>query len=227
MRMNWPNRLTLLRLLLVPVVVALILVSYYAEINSGTGVWKWYFQSGDYQLPKLMMAAGIVFIVASFTDFLDGYLARKYNQVTDFGKFFDPIADKLLVNSVLILFAVTKMLPVWMTLILILRDIFVDFIRMTLAKKNVTLAAGIYGKLKTVFQMVGLSLLFFVNYTYFELSSNAGLSSEYGWMNQVVMIPMYLATFFSIFSGCVYFKNGYKYLFKDGEKQNGTKKSTK
>ena len=215
--MNWPNRLTLLRLILVPVVIALVLVSYYAEINgSNSPTWKWAINGGDFHLPVLMFISGLVFVVASFTDFLDGYIARKYNQVTTFGKFFDPIADKLLVNSVLILFAVTKMLPVWMTVILILRDIFVDFIRMNLASKGVTLAAGIYGKLKTVFQMVGLSLLFFINYLYFHNGSvtNKVLGNEYGYLNQLVLIPMYLATIFSLYSGGLYFKNGYKDLFK-------------
>ena len=215
--MNWPNRLTLLRLILVPVVIALVLVSYYAEINgSNSPTWKWAINSGDFHLPVLMFISGLVFVVASFTDFLDGYIARKYNQVTTFGKFFDPIADKLLVNSVLILFAVTKMLPVWMTVILILRDIFVDFIRMNLASKGGTLAAGIYGKLKTVFQMIGLSLLFFVNYLYFHNGSvtNKVLGNEYSYLNQLVLIPMYLATIFSLYSGGIYFKNGYKDLFK-------------
>ncbi|MCL8212813.1 CDP-diacylglycerol--glycerol-3-phosphate 3-phosphatidyltransferase [Mesoplasma whartonense] len=215
--MNWPNRLTLLRLILVPVVIALVLVSYYAEINQlASPTWKWAINNGDFHLPVMMLTGGLVFIVASFTDFLDGYIARKYNQVTTFGKFFDPIADKLLVNSVLILFAVTKMLPVWITVILILRDIFVDFIRMNLASKGVTLGAGIYGKLKTVFQMVGLVLLFFINYLYFHNGSSANqvLGDEYSYLNQLVLIPIYLATIFSLYSGGLYFKNGYKDLFK-------------
>lgn len=215
--MNWPNRLTLLRLILVPVVIALVLVSYYAEINQlASPTWKWVINNGDFHLPVMMLTGGLVFIVASFTDFLDGYIARKYNQVTTFGKFFDPIADKLLVNSVLILFAVTKMLPVWITVILILRDIFVDFIRMNLASKGVTLGAGIYGKLKTVFQMVGLALLFFINYLYFHNGSSANqvLGDEYSYLNQLVLIPIYLATIFSLYSGGLYFKNGYKDLFK-------------
>ena len=103
-----------------------------------------------------------------------------------------------------------------MTVILILRDIFVDFIRMNLASKGVTLAAGIYGKLKTVFQMIGLSLLFFVNYLYFHNGSvtNKVLGNEYSYLNQLVLIPMYLATIFSLYSGGLYFKNGYKDLFK-------------
>ncbi|WP_026389301.1 CDP-diacylglycerol--glycerol-3-phosphate 3-phosphatidyltransferase [[Acholeplasma] multilocale] len=209
-QMNLPNILTLVRLLLVPVVIVLILVSYYVEIKNGKN-WDWTINMGDnFQLPILWLVAGLVFIIASFTDFLDGYLARKNNQVTDFGKFFDPIADKLLVNSTLILFSVTGMLPVWMVLILILRDIAVDFIRMILSKKGVTLAAGMGGKLKTMFQMIGLSILFFVNYKFF---ATGNISNEYGWLNQVLMIPMYIATFFSIYSGAVYFIKAKPSLF--------------
>lgn len=212
--MNWPNRLTLLRLLLVPVVMVLILISFYVEMkpNIAEPQWKWVISIGDYHLPIMFLVGGIIFMIASFTDFLDGYLARKNNQVTDFGKFFDPIADKLLVNSTLILFAATGMLPVWITVILILRDIFVDFIRMILSKKGVTLAAGIFGKLKTVFQMVGLSLIFFVNYLFFT-GSNSGLTNEYGWMNQIILLPMYVATLFSIYSGTLYFWKAKPQLF--------------
>ncbi|WP_031542298.1 CDP-diacylglycerol--glycerol-3-phosphate 3-phosphatidyltransferase [Mesoplasma photuris] len=202
-KMNLPNILTLVRLALVPVVIVLILVSHYAEMPT----FKWVLGEGQFKLPILWLVAGLVFVLASFTDFLDGYLARKNNQVTDFGKFFDPIADKLLVNSVLILFATTGMLPVWMTLVLILRDILVDFIRMILSKKGVTLAAGMGGKLKTTFQMIGLSILFFVNFKFVD-----GWK-EYGWENQLLMIPMYIATFFSIYSGAVYFIKARPSLF--------------
>ncbi|AUF83257.1 CDP-diacylglycerol--glycerol-3-phosphate 3-phosphatidyltransferase [Mesoplasma syrphidae] len=212
---NAPNILTLIRLILVPVVICLILVSYYAEMQDSNSLnWQWTlgtFGKYQYKLPILWMAAGIVFILASLTDFLDGYLARRNNQVTDFGKFFDPIADKLLVNSALILLAVAGIIPLWMVLILILRDTIVDFIRMILSSKQITLAAGMGGKLKTLFQMVGLSLLFFVNFKFF--ASVEFSATEYGWINQVIMIPMYIATFFSIYSGTVYFCNARKNLF--------------
>nr|WP_232501293.1 CDP-diacylglycerol--glycerol-3-phosphate 3-phosphatidyltransferase [Mesoplasma melaleucae] len=158
-----------------------------------------------FKITLTMLLAGVVFIVASFTDFLDGYLARKNNQVTDFGKLFDPIADKLLVNSVLILFASSiSIISVWITLILILRDIFVDFIRMILSSKGVTLSAGIFGKLKTIFQMIGLSLLFFVSSFTFNFEV---------WQEQLVLIPMYIAVAFSLYSGVDYFLKARKNLF--------------
>ncbi|WP_027063437.1 CDP-diacylglycerol--glycerol-3-phosphate 3-phosphatidyltransferase [Mesoplasma seiffertii] len=213
--LNVPNILTLIRLLLVPVVISLILASYYIEMKDiKIPDWQWAigsFGKYQYRLPILWMVAGIVFILASLTDFLDGYLARRNNQVTDFGKFFDPIADKLLVNSALILLAVTGMIPLWMVLVLILRDTIVDFIRMILSSKQITLAAGMGGKLKTTFQMIGLSLLFFVNFKFF--GSEVQATGEYGWINQLIMIPMYIATFFSIYSGTLYFCNARKNLF--------------
>jgi len=201
MKLNWPNRLSLWRLILAFVVMALVITSFYGEVRARH---DWGVTSGVYHLSYLMMSAGIIFVIASVTDFLDGYIARKYQQITTFGKFIDPIADKFLVNSVLIMFGVIQILPIWMVVILILRDIMVDFLRMILASGGVTLSAGIYGKLKTVFQMIGLTLLFFASYANFKPGTI--YADEYKWMNQVVMIPMYLATFFSLFSAGVYFK---------------------
>ncbi|AVN61323.1 CDP-diacylglycerol--glycerol-3-phosphate 3-phosphatidyltransferase [Mesoplasma florum] len=200
-KLNLPNWLTLIRLLLVPVVVMLVISNIYAWDKSfiiGT-------DTSTFHITLTMLLAGIVFIVASFTDFLDGYLARKNNQVTEFGKFFDPIADKLLVNATLILFASSiSIIPVWVTLVLILRDIFVDFIRMILSSKNITLSAGIFGKLKTVFQMIGLSILFF--FSSFTLHIEV-------WQEQLILIPMYIAVAFSLYSGLDYFLKARKNLF--------------
>jgi len=217
MKLNWPNRLSILRLILAIGVMVLVIVSYYGEARVDQSSWP-LIQAGDYQLSYLMLSAGVIFVLASLTDFLDGFLARKNNQVTTLGKFLDPIADKFLVNSVLIMFAVYQILPIWMTTILILRDIFIDFMRMMLASKNITLAAGIYGKLKTIFQMIGLTILFFFSYINFKHGTNELLSNEYGWVNQVTMLPMYVATLFSMFSGVLYFKQGYKHLFKPDKK---------
>ncbi|AAT76019.1 phosphatidylglycerophosphate synthase [Mesoplasma florum L1] len=200
-KLNLPNWLTLIRLLLVPVVVMLV-ISNICDWDKSFIIGT---DTSTFHITLTMLLAGIVFIVASFTDFLDGYLARKNNQVTEFGKFFDPIADKLLVNATLILFASSiSIIPVWVTLVLILRDIFVDFIRMILSSKNITLSAGIFGKLKTVFQMIGLSILFF--FSSFTLNIEV-------WQEQLILIPMYIAVAFSLYSGLDYFLKARKNLF--------------
>ncbi|AGY41776.1 CDP-diacylglycerol--glycerol-3-phosphate 3-phosphatidyltransferase [Mesoplasma florum W37] len=200
-KLNLPNWLTLIRLLLVPVVVMLV-ISNICDWDKSFIIGT---DTSTFHITLTMLLAGIVFIVASFTDFLDGYLARKNNQITEFGKFFDPIADKLLVNATLILFASSiSIIPVWVTLVLILRDIFVDFIRMILSSKNITLSAGIFGKLKTVFQMIGLSILFF--FSSFTLNIEV-------WQEQLILIPMYIAVAFSLYSGLDYFLKARKNLF--------------
>ncbi|UKS54507.1 CDP-diacylglycerol--glycerol-3-phosphate 3-phosphatidyltransferase [Mycoplasma feriruminatoris] len=192
---NLPNILTTIRIVLVPVIIVLLLVDHYMNNEFFTNFSRvcWYI-------------SGAIFIIASLTDFLDGWIARKYNLVTNFGKFFDPIADKLLVNATLILFSSLGVLPVWMTVVLILRDTFVDFIRMILSSKGITLAAGMGGKLKTTFQMIGLSILFFINLKIFNWD-------EFDWQNQLVLLPMYVATFFSIYSGVIYFLKARPSLF--------------
>ncbi|SRX59350.1 CDP-diacylglycerol--glycerol-3-phosphate 3-phosphatidyltransferase [Mycoplasma mycoides subsp. capri] len=192
---NLPNILTTIRILLVPIIIVLLLVDHYMNglVFTNFSKFAWFI-------------SGAIFIIASLTDFLDGWIARKYNLVTNFGKFFDPIADKLLVNATLILFSSLGVLPIWMTVVLILRDTFIDFIRMILSSKGITLAAGMGGKLKTTFQMIGLSLLFFINLKIFGWS-------EWDWQNQLVLIPMYIATFFSIYSGVIYFLKARSNLF--------------
>ncbi|WP_434343524.1 CDP-diacylglycerol--glycerol-3-phosphate 3-phosphatidyltransferase [Mycoplasma sp. 06067-C1-B144P-99-0482-3] len=192
---NLPNILTTIRIALVPVIIILLLVNHYINgiVFNNFSKFAWFF-------------SGAIFIIASLTDFLDGWIARKYNLVTNFGKFFDPIADKLLVNATLILFSSLGVLPIWMTVVLILRDTFIDFIRMILSSKGITLAAGIGGKLKTTFQMIGLSLLFFINLKVFGWV-------ELYWQNQLVLLPMYVGTFFSIYSGVIYFLSAKHNLF--------------
>ena len=110
----------------------------------------------------------IIFVVASITDFLDGYIARKHNLITSFGKFIDPIADKLLVNTVMIMFACNGMVPVVPVIIMIWRDTIVDGLRMNTASKGVVVAAGMLGKIKTVAQMITI-ILVLLNNLPFEL----------------------------------------------------------
>ena len=132
--MNTPNKLTVLRVILVPVFIVCILY------------WNRY-------------VALAVFIIASMTDWFDGRIARKYNLVTNFGKFLDPIADKLLVTSALVCFVQLGQLPAWVAIIVIGRDLAVDGLRMMAASKNIVMAAGWSGKIKTAVTMVVICVM--------------------------------------------------------------------
>ena len=155
--MNLPNRLTVTRLCLVPVFIALYLCPYFTDIS----VPQIHILFTDISVIQLL--AFIVFLGASLTDFLDGYLARKNHLVTTFGKFVDPIADKMLVNSALILLTWNNKMSVIALIVMLLRDTFVDGVRLVASSSNRVLAASIYGKLKTVTQMVGICLLLLNN----------------------------------------------------------------
>ena len=137
--MNLPNKLTVLRVCMVPVFVVLMLFD-------GLGA------AGKY-------AAAAVFVLASMTDWLDGYLARKNDLVTDFGKFMDPIADKLLVCSAMICLVESGALPAWMVIIIIGREFIISGFRLVASDKGVVIAASYWGKFKTVFQMIMVILL--------------------------------------------------------------------
>ena len=157
--MNTPTKLTVTRIILTFFIIALLCIpfSYF-----GFNFPKFDFYGvGPIYLNQIV--AGVLFIIASITDFFDGYLARKNNQVTDLGKMLDAIADKILVNPVLIVLAANNTIPVLIPVIYITRDIIVDAIKMQAASKGKVQAAIKSGKYKTAFMMVGLCLVFFYN----------------------------------------------------------------
>lgn len=186
--MNLPNKLTLIRILLVPILVLVYVFPYdffQIQINSYS------FLFGTVTLIDLICVG--IFIVGSVTDYLDGYIARKNNLITTFGKFVDPIADKLLVNSLLLLLAYDQRIPVVFVIIMICRDTIVDAVRFFASSSNRVLPANIWGKLKTVFQMIAIILVLLNN----SLFIWTGLP-----IDQLVML---IATIISIISGVIYF----------------------
>ncbi len=196
--MNIPTKITTARIVLVVCLLSFLLVfdflpeSVYQPIYFGP--------NGSINL--VYFIAMIVFVIASCTDFVDGYLARKWHQVTDLGKFLDPVADKLLVNSILIYLAISHYgnisIPTFAIIIMIARDLVVDALRFVAASKGIVLAANIFGKLKTVFQMVSIPVVLLNGwpFSYFD----------YGWNPylRIANILVYLATLMSFLSGVIY-----------------------
>ncbi len=138
--MNLPNKLTTLRVIMIPFFVFFLL-------------W----QNGENKIFRMVALA--LFIIASLTDLLDGKIARKYNLVTNFGKFMDPLADKLLVCSALICLIDLKALPAWMVVIIISREFIISGFRLIASDNGVVIAASYWGKFKTTFQMISVVLL--------------------------------------------------------------------
>lgn len=198
-KMNLPNKITVSRIVL-SVLLLIMLVIPWDQLHV---YWPIYKVAGKIDVNLKYVVAGIVFMIASITDFLDGNIARKRNLVTDFGKVMDAIADKLLVNGLLIILAYEKFIPVIIPVIIITRDTFVDSIKMASGKKGKVVGASIAGKAKTICMMVGLTLLLFYNLP-FEI---------FGF--QLDMILIYIATILSIFSGCQYYYNAKDLIFKE------------
>lgn len=181
--MNIPNKITLSRIFLIPIFIILLSVPF------NWGVWD----IGDSALPVSHLVAAILFIVASTTDWVDGYYARKYNLVTNLGKFLDPLADKLLVATALILLVELGLAPAWVTIIIISREFAITGLRLVAAGEGVVLAAGSMGKLKTATQMIAISALLLHNFPF----SYIGLP--------FATIMLYAALFFTVLSGYDYF----------------------
>ena len=158
MKFNVPTKLTFLRLILALLIIILLLFPFYR-----IGFEFKTFLYHSILIDVRYILCGLIFIIASFTDYLDGYIARKKKQVTNFGKFSDAIADKVLVNSVLIIFASQGFIPAIVPVVIIVRDIVVDAIRMNVAEKGVVQAAKMSGKIKTASLMIGIILTFFYN----------------------------------------------------------------
>ena len=195
--MNLPNKLTIFRIILVPILVIIPLIG----INQ-----EWY------GIPITWILVDIVFIIASITDKLDGYIARSRNQVTTFGKFLDPLADKILVLSAMLLLVEDGRLPAWIPIIVLAREFVVSGYRLIAVEKGgVVIAASKWGKLKTVTQMIAI-VLAFVDMNPFGECFKGTLSEGDLILNFIVTILMIIQTIATIFSGYDYLKGSKKLL---------------
>lgn len=195
--MNLPNKITVTRIILSVILLTMLCIPWYA----------FNIRFPDLQIAStattinlLYIIAGVIFVIAAFSDFLDGYLARKNNQVTDFGKVMDAIADKLLVNGVLIILAYYQKIDLVIPVIIISRDIIVDSCKMISGNKGKVVAASILGKIKTICMLVGLTLTFFSNMPFALVNF------------PLAKILLYAATILSVVSGCQYYFNSKKYF---------------
>ena len=186
--MNLPNRLTLFRIVLIPVIILLWIFPYTAF-----GIEPLVIQIGAVSLSVVNLVTLAVYFIAAVTDALDGYLARKNNMMTTFGKFADPVADKLLTTTMFILFAYGGLIPVVPVIIMVARDTVVDGCRMVAAANGKVVAAGMMGKLKTVLQMVTIAMILLNNLP-FEL-----------WGLPVTGVLLWFSAFISFVSGVKYF----------------------
>ena len=203
--MNTPTKITFARII---AIVAMMITLFVLSVIPN---WKT-IELGNTGINLVFLIIFVFFVVASFTDYLDGHLARKNNQVTDLGKFLDPVADKLLINSLVIfLVAPSVFAPyipgecypvisfnVWCAILLVARDIVVDALRFIAANKGKVIAANIFGKAKTVLEMVaiGAVLLNGFPFRYFDKGWPAGL--------HIADFLVYLATAASVISGVIY-----------------------
>lgn len=173
--MNLPNKLTLFRIFLVPIFMLFLLVD---------------------EIPYGKIIAAIVFIVAALTDMLDGHIARSRNLITKFGKFMDPLADKLLVSSALISLTELGIIPAWMVVVIIAREFAITGLRVLGASEGITIAASKWGKIKTITQLVAIISILLNNFPF----NYIGFPFD--------RIMLYLAVIFTIISGVDYiYKN--------------------
>lgn len=188
MLLNLPNKLTLLRIILIPFFMGFVL------LGDNLGMIS--------QLPVAHLVATVIFIAASITDWLDGHLARKWNLVTNFGKFADPMADKVLVMTALILLVGAEQAPAWVVAIIVARELAVTGLRLLLVEEGGTvLAAAWPGKIKTATQMLAIILLLVHDYPFQSLSMSIGT------------ILLYISLFFTVYSGIDYFYHA-RFLFQ-------------
>lgn len=199
MKMNLPNKLTMFRIFLAVVILIMLIIPWH---SLGVNM-PMYSLMGKEVIDIKYLIAGFLFAIAALTDCLDGHIARKRNMVTDFGKVMDAIADKVLVNGILIVLAYNGFISIIVPVIIITRDIFVDSIKMASGNKGKVIAASMAGKLKTVFMLVGISLTLFYNmpFVFFNIR-----------FDQILVLT---ATVLSLVSGCQYYLANKDFVFKD------------
>ena len=197
--MNLPNTLTIFRIILVPIMVIIPFLGITGTISG---------------IPISWIIIDLIFILASITDKLDGYLARKNNQITTFGKFLDPLADKILVLAAMTMLVEMTKLPAWIPIIVLTREFMVSGYRLVAVEKGgKVIAASKWGKLKTVTQMIAI-ILAFVDLNPFGECFSGTLQGGDLILNIIVTGMMIIQTIATIFSGLDYMK-GAKKLMKD------------
>lgn len=191
--MNLANKLTIFRIILVPIMV----ICAYLPI------------SGEfYEIPITLLIMEGIFIIASITDKLDGYIARSRNQITTFGKFLDPLADKILVLSAMVIFVQMSKLPAWIPIIVLAREFIVSGIRLIAVQSDGNvIAASVWGKLKTVTQMLGL-IIALIDVNSFGKFLDGSLSGINLIINIASTTMLLISVIATIFSGWEYIKNG-------------------
>lgn len=190
--MNLPNKLTILRIFMIPIFMGFCIW----PMGMGTLTWL-----GN-DIPVNLLIASVIFAVASFTDYLDGHIARKHNLSTNFGKFADPLADKLLVMTAFIFLVELGLAPAWVIAIIVCRELAVTGLRTILVEQGGTvLAAAWPGKIKTVTQMFSIIFLLLQNFPFHTLGI------------RVDLLLLYTCLFFTVYSGVDYFWKA-RHIFK-------------
>lgn len=205
--MNLPNKITTLRLILVFIGFIILIFPYPESLNMPV---LNIFQT---EIHLIYLIVGFIFIIASITDFFDGYLARKLNLVTNLGKFLDPVADKVLTNGALIALLITPnyiqydhiTFPLWAVLIMVIRDLIIDALRMIAIEQKKVISANIFGKVKTFFQMITIILVFFNNPFFAQIPLPPYFS--------VTEIMVYISAGLSFISLIVYLKENMHVLY--------------
>ena len=208
MKMNLANKLTVFRMILVPIIALVPVIDSLLEggipgefLGISTAFW----------------IMNIIFIIASLTDKLDGYIARSRNQVTTFGKFLDPLADKILVLAALVILVEYAKIPAWIPIIVLAREFIVSGYRLLAVEKGgKVVAASFWGKLKTATTMVSIILVFLDGYSFADclMKSEIGMTTGAFVFNIITTVMMSLSVIATIFSGIDYLKDS-KDLFKD------------
>ena len=192
--MNLPNKLTIFRIILVPIMIIIPFLGIQGEI---------------FNIPIACIIIDLIFIIASITDQLDGHIARSRNQITTFGKFLDPIADKVLVVTAMIILVEMGRLPAWIPSIVVFREFIVSGYRLIAVQSNGNvIAANIWGKIKTVTQMIAIILAFIDINKYGAIFTTKELTAFSFALNLTTTIIMTVSVIATIFSGWEYIKNG-------------------
>lgn len=236
-KINLPTKITIARIALAFALIIAVIVLFFLDYEGVINISNCSFLIGksidgcDVTMNYVLLIILGVFAIASFTDFLDGYIARKYNMVTDLGKFLDPIADKMLINGMMIFLCVgfaslakmpclssihyeMRLFPFFCVILMEIRDLIVDGLRFMAAKKNIVIAANIFGKMKTVLQMVAIFVVLLNGFPFSYLDCSF---PEYLKISDILC---YAATIVSILSGVIYVKDNFLKVFKEDGNNN-------